>query len=505
MTTRSQGGSFRTVSSAGVTGVCVLGLLVGCVTPNPETATTVSAPKTPASKTFTSFSPALRCMDDLMLAHGKREITITTAGIKDATQKVSVGTKEMLIRALNMMSRKSKAFSYIDYDQENAAFFNDAQRASGQAGFNIPSYYIRGAITQLDDNTLQSQAGASIATPFMDLGLSKDQIVSLVSVDLNVGETVSRQVIADAGSSNTMAVVRGGTSGDGGGKIGKVGLNISISLDKSEGLGSAVRALVELGAIETMGQFTHTPYWKCLQIEKTNPKMLEQARDWYDSMQPKDQIAFVQRKLAGAGLYKGEPTGAMDPATVDAISRYQNANQLIANGRMSFELYFSMLDDEAPMSDDPSKAGQAPMRMTQDVAPIPVRVTSDRGDAPTYRAKETLTASVELGRNAFLYCFYQDADNVIVRLFPNRFQPNAYVTARSVALSSDRTPAKIRFDKAGRERVACMASDVDVAMPAELKQKDLTPLKVESLDQIGGIFRAASPRTSESRLEVSVQ
>lgn len=481
-------------------------LLGGCITPNPETANIAAAPKTPASKTFTSFTPALRCMDDLMIAYGKQDITITTAGVKDSTQKAAVGTKEMLINAINQMSRKSKAFSYIDYDQENLSFFNDAQRASGQVGFKVPSYYIRGAITQIDDNALESQAGASLATPFADLGISRDQIVSLVSVDMNVGETVTRQIISDAGSSNTMAVVRAGKSGEAGGKIGKIGLNISISLNQAEGLGSAVRALVELGTIETMGQFTRTPYWKCLQIEKTNPAMRTQARDWYDVMKPAEQITFIQRKLAGAGAYAGPIDGLPSQGLTDSIASYQARNQLIADGRINFDLYYSLLDDENPAAAGGPQQAALTMPKAQ-LAPLSVKVTSDRGDHPSYGVGEVLQASAELNRDAFLYCFYQDADGAIARLFPNRYQgADPLVRSRRVVLSADKQPVKIRFDSRGvKERVTCYASETDLILPSEMKEKELVPLSVRSLGELAGKMRQSNPALIENMIEVTVR
>jgi hypothetical protein len=489
-----------------VAALTIASLVASCVTPNPETANIAAAPKTPASKTFTSFTPALRCMDDLMLAYGKQDITITTAGVKDSTQKAAVGTKEMLINAINQMSRKSRAFAYIDYDPENISFFNDAQRASGQAGYKVPSYYIRGAITQIDDNALESQAGFSLATPFADLGISKDQIVSLVSVDMNVGETVSRQIISDAGSSNTMAVVRAGKAGEAGGKIGKVGLNINISLNQAEGLGAAVRALIELGAIETMGQFTHTPYWKCLQIEKTNPKMREQARDWYDTMKADEQYTFVQRKLAGAGAYAGPIDGRNSQALTDSIAAYQARNQLIADGRPSFELYYDLLDDEKPAA--PGGAQQAALTMPKSqLTPLSAKVTTDRGDRPSYGVGEVLQASVDINRDAFLYCFYQDGDGTIARLFPNRYQgADPLVRSRHMVLSSDKQTVKIRFDRSGaKERVACYASETDLILPPELKEKELVPLPVKSLSELAGKLRQSNPALVDSMVEASIR
>ncbi len=480
-----------------IAGLVVTTMIAGCM-PNPETASIAAAPKTAASKTFTSFTPALRCMDDLLMTYGKRGITITSSGITDATAKVAVGTKEMLLTAINTMSRKSKAFSFVDYDQNNMAFFNEATAAGG--GHLPPMFYIRGAITQVDDNALETQAGGAISTPFADLGLSRDQIVSLITMDMNIGETVSRQIISDAGSSNTMAVVRAGRSGEAGGKIGKAGLSLNISLNQSEGMGASVRALVELGLIETIGQWTKIPYWNCLQIEKTNPKMMETARDWFDSMGSEEQVRYMQRKMTAAGYYSGKASGDLDGATRDAISAFQNANGLIANGRINFETYYATLDDSHPIADDTKLK---PLSNTK--IPVPLQVVSDQGLEPVYQVGSILNAKVDVGSKAFVYCYYKDAINYTVRLFPNKYQNNAYGPARSVLLSSPQSQVKIRFDQAGKEFVMCLASENDVVLPPFLKDKDLVPLSVSSLEEIESYFRKANPSVSVARLNITVK
>src|SRR5579859_7102762 len=77
--------------------------LMGCQ-PNPETAQIAAQPQTAPARTITSFNDALRCMDELFLAQGKKDIYITSAGIPDATGMVAAGTKEMLITAISKMS-----------------------------------------------------------------------------------------------------------------------------------------------------------------------------------------------------------------------------------------------------------------------------------------------------------------------------------------------------------------------------------------------------------------
>lgn len=499
-------------SRRAVTGLCITSMLSACVTdaPRPETATVVAAVKTPVTKAVTNFTPALRCMDDLLLAYGKKDIVITTAGIPDSTGKVMAGTKEMLISAASRMSIKSKALSFIDYDTERndlLALFQDMQ-AAGAFQHKLPNYYIRGAITQLDENAIDSQRGGGISLPFLDVGMSKDQVSSVVSMDMNIGETTTRMIMPGVNASNSLIVTRSGDSKDAGGKIGKAGFSFNMSLNKAEGLGSGVRALVELGMIEVVGKLTSTPYWKCLEIEKTNPLMLEQAREWYDGMSPVERTKLVQRKLAGMSMYSGPIDGAVSRELSGSVGKYQAENGLVADGRINFDLYYALLDaDQALVADPGAKSlaiSSAPR--SENPGPMTVKLDSDRGTRPTYRLKELLQAKVQLSTDGILYCYYRDTSGVIARIHPNRFSPDPFLKAnRSISLPPENSPFKIKFDAPGREQISCYGSARELALPANLKGADLTPLKVGSMDEIGKAFRAANPGVAEAKLDIVIQ
>ncbi len=250
----------------------VLTLLAACQ-PRPETAYDVANPRTAAVRNIGNFNEALRCMDDMFLAQGKQDIYITTAGIPDATGLIAAGTKEMFITAVSRMSAKSNAFRFVDYDPTQT----DVQVLSELVGlhddFVAPNYYVRGAITQLDSNVLQSSASAGVSIPGMDLAINGNQVVSVVSIDLNVGKLITRQILPGISASNSIAVVQSGKGADVGGFIGKAGLSLSVSLDKSEGFHQAVRNLIELSTIEILGKLTRVPYWQCLSIEFDEPEL----------------------------------------------------------------------------------------------------------------------------------------------------------------------------------------------------------------------------------------
>jgi hypothetical protein len=513
--------SFQARKSARRTGTALataaLTLLAACQT-RPEAAYDVVHPQTAAVRNIGNFNEALRCMDDMFLAQGKRDIYITTAGIPDATGLIATGTKEMFITAVSRMSAKSDAFRFVDYDPTQT----DVQVLSELVGlhddFVAPNYYVRGAITQLDSNVLQSSGSAGVSIPGMDLAINGNQIVSVVSIDLNVGKLVTRQIIPGISSSNSIAVVQSGKGADVGGFIGKAGLSLSVSLDKSEGFHQAVRNLIELSTIEILGKLTKVPYWQCLSIESTNPSYRTEARGWFDIMGEGERQRFVSAALVRTGYLPGGSDGTA-PGFSDAIARYQSDNDLVPNGRVDFDLYYRMLANEARHPGSKTAAAAAPTTGAATAAVTPATppaepprlvMSTPRGPKPDYRVGETMVLAVQSTQDAYVYCYYQDASGTVARIFPNRFQPDALMRA-GVLTEIPPTGSKsfaLRFDKAGStEAVACLGADREVGLrlPDKLKAQDLEPLPVSGLDDVAAQFRAIpGARVDDARLAVEV-
>jgi peptidoglycan hydrolase-like protein with peptidoglycan-binding domain/curli biogenesis system outer membrane secretion channel CsgG len=507
----------KTIASSGVALAALAA--VGCE-PLPETAHTVVNPQTAPVRTITSFNDSLRCMDDLFLARGIKDVYITSAGVPDATGAIAAGTKEMLITAVAQMSAKSNAFHFVDYDPTQI----DVQVLSEMVGlrkdFVAPSYYIRGAITQLDSGVLSSTNAAAISTPFLSLAASKDQVVSIISVDLNLGKLVTRQILGGMSSSNSIAVVRTGKGADVGGVIGKgggqAGLTFSVALDKSEGLHQAVRNLIELSTIEILGKLTRVSYWQCLKIEQSNPTYRTEAREWFDTMSAQDRVKFVKANLTRAGYYQGPADSALDPGLRDAIARYQAEHDVVANGRIDFDLYYRLLGESR------QEVTAAPAAPVAAPAPEPPATTSPAASAPpptiqlqankggkAFRVNDSLVLNAVTSQDGFLYCYYQDAEGSIARIYPNRFQPDAFVHGgNAVEIPPGREkPFNIKLDKShAKEAVACVASPLElgVKLPEALKKQDLEALPVRSLNDIIDSFRQLSGPLSEGWLAIEV-
>lgn len=460
-------------------------LAAGCTTA-PEKATVIRQPTTAPTRTLSSFSEGLRCMDSLLWQYGKHDIYLTSNGIPDATGRLWGGTKEMLITAVSRMSDRSKAFSFIDFepalDSVNALYWMVGVRPE----FRAPSYYIRGAVTQLDENVVAEAQSAGVSLPYFDLSVSKDQTVSVISVDLSVGELVTRKIIPGVSTSNSIAVVSSGKGADAGGTIHKAGLSFNISLNRSEGAHQALRTLIELSTIEVLGKLTQVPYWQCLGADQTASNFMSEARDWFDAMSTEEQVSFAQRVLAADGYYGGPVNGDLDAPTKTAIGRYQADHDLIASGRMDFDLYYRMLSAPKSGALAPASAageakppGPANDPRAAEAPPAPdLILSSDRGPQPTYHKGETLVVKAETTSDGFLYCYYADAKGAIARIFPNRFQPDAFVPAnRQIIIPpGPPRPFNLRMDTAGvQESIACVVSpqELGVGLPDRFKSADL--------------------------------
>jgi peptidoglycan hydrolase-like protein with peptidoglycan-binding domain len=470
---------------------------------DPQRAAEVAQPKTLPVRTITSFSASLRCMDDLFLQFGRTNNFLTSQGIPDETGQVRAGTKEMLISAVSAMSVKSNAFSFVDFDQGQVDidWLQKASAAPGSllpADFTIPNFYIRGAVTQLDSDVISDSAGAQLRVAAVNLGASAEQAVSVVSIDLNIGNVQSRRMYPGISASNSIAVRRSGAAAEGGAQLETYGVNFNLALNKNEGVAQAVRTLVELSTIEVLGKLVQVPYWRCLQIEQTNPEIVAISRSWFESMGEKERVSFAQRALKGVGRYDGPITGTLDAATREAIGAYQAEQRLIADGRVNYDLYAALISGDLALGKSPpAEAPSVPYRPAALPVRPPIVLTASTAKAPQHRysAGEPFTVTLRSTAEAFAYCYYRDASGSIVRIFPNQFQPDPLIEADQVVQipTAEAGFELVPAQPGSREEVLCLATDRDVGilLPAALKAADLAPLPVGSVEELRTSFELA--------------
>jgi hypothetical protein len=115
----------------------------------------------------------------------------------------------------------------------------------------------------------------------------------------------------------------------------------------------------------------------------------------------------------------------------------------------------------------------AALRDRDGLGPLAFEVTSGRGRDPAYRIGEKLTLVLRSDRDAWLRCFYRQADRRWVKIFPNAYQRSARLAAgRALTVPGSGHPFDLTVaGPVGTELVKCFAAtrDLDADLPPELR------------------------------------
>ncbi|MBT4017183.1 MAG: DUF4384 domain-containing protein [Alphaproteobacteria bacterium] len=127
------------------------------------------------------------------------------------------------------------------------------------------------------------------------------------------------------------------------------------------------------------------------------------------------------------------------------------------------------------------------------LGPFRFALRSNRGETPVYNIGEKLHLEIRLDQDAWLYCFYRQADGRMLKIFPNRYHQNARVTGGKLqTLPGSMLPFDLVFgEPAGTELVKCfaVASDISDKLPKSIRSNNF-PVLPEGMDfRLPHIFR----------------
>lgn len=496
--------------------VAIAGALGGCATSLDVTKKTVEktnvakiGPEAAPFRTITGFSSALRCMDNLMIDYGVRDVSMLVEEILDNTKKINAGTRDMLITAVSDMTRRSRAIRLIAYGKDSTNAISFLASAQRQTAYEvIPQFDIKGSVSQFDENVIRNQKDVGIGfQPFINLGISRDAASSILGLDLSVLATEDMSVLPGVTSRNSVVILKTGRGLDGDAAYHKFGVSFSMNLNKSEGQTQALRGLVELAVIELMGKLTKTPYWSCLGGDpSTNEEIKLEMSDWYYSMASGrgEIVAYFQNQLRRRGFYVGPVDGEFNPAIDEALGNYRAALKMSNEAVIDEKFFYAFLNTDHTKIKAPAQPAVYASAVAAPVAPAatpqarplpsaePLKLALLTSNNQTSFAKgEPITLNLKPSRDAFVYCYLQDENAKITRFFPNRFAKDPLVqTSRPLSLPGTMRFQLVMNSKGVKETIACYATQRDVLkdLPANVVGNDFEPLAIGSLDQIRAAF-----------------
>jgi len=475
-------------------------------------------------RAVSNFNDSLACMDQMLRDSHFGTVLITSKAIPDASGKVYVSAKDMVITSLSEMSRTSNAFRFVDYEvdplrQDTVQTLSGLLMQNSQMAIQMPQLYVSGSISFMDQNVLIDQRSLGMASIEAELGISRDLIGSVIGMELHLGDFVTRTLIPGVHSANEIALSSKGFGFDAGGRIRKAGVQLEIGKDYSQGVGPATRTLIDLSMIELVGKWARVPYWQCVALDQSHPEFQRQLRDWYMEMDDGARMRFLQRGLRANGYYNGDIGGrTITQPLRDAVRRFQLDSRMAVTGELSFETYenlarryvrtdgaghFERIGWGMPDSAQSRLPGEL-AQLPRDGAP-PLDSTKPRPPAvqitlPTAGSARTLGEAllfnITVDRTSYLRCYYRDAAGSIAQIYPNPLQPAAQVEGNRSLMVPDATNPQsfsIQLTRPGAEELRCLASASNPSskLPAMLQQGPLEPIRAPSLDAVQKAYQKA--------------
>jgi Domain of unknown function (DUF4384) len=472
-----------------------------------ETQTVRSGPEAPPFRSITGFSAGLRCMDNMMIEYGVRDVSMLVEDIFDQTKKVNAGTRDMLITAVSDMTRRSRAIRINAFGRDATNVISFLAQAQRQSPYDvIPQYDIKGSVSQFDEQVIRNtqDLGASFR-PFLNLGLSRDAATNILGLDLSVLSTDDMSVLNGVTSRNAVVILKAGKGFDADAAYHKLGVSFSMSLSRSEGQSQALRGLVELAAIELMGKLTKTPYWRCLGADaQTNDEIKLEMSDWYFAMARSriELVGYFQNQMRRRGYYDGPIDGQFNPAIDEAIANYREAVGMSKEPVIDEALFKSYLNTEqtkVPRPAQPARFVKAELPAAPQAAPAGVAAMRFAAPLAANTTKlapgEPIALVLQPQADKHVYCYLQDENARITRFYPNRFAKDSLIaSSRPLTLPGPMRFALAMNSKGAPETVACFATprDVSAQLPQAAVGVDFEPLQIASLEQLRGAFADAS-------------
>ena len=480
--------------------------------------TTHNLPAVEPVRAITSFSDSLGCMDDLLRQSNIGETVVAVKTVKDPSGKAAVAAGEMIVTALSQMSKTSGAFKVADFEvdplkQDTVQTLTNLLLPTGSMAIPAPQLYISGAISYLDQGVLRKSNSAGVSYGENgELGISGDLQTTALGLELHIGDFLTRTLYPGIDSANEIVAANKGFGIDGGAKIKKTGVQFSLERNLSQGVGGAMRTLVDLGTIELVGKLTKVPYWQCLSLDQAHPEFQRELLDWYGGMGERSKVKFFQTGLKNLGYYSGKVDGKSSKEFREALSAFQKDNKATPSGFINFESYERLMKNyvKTDANGNFKKVGLEPSDDKEDQPRDGYPVLNSDRDAPinvginlnksTYRRGDKLELDVNVDRDStYLACFYQDTSKSITQVYPNPVQGESITSKNSPLKIPGSDAFTLSLNEKGKESVMCMASYYSVADKLQTNFGDaFNPLKVKDMKALSEQLKTCLLYTSPS-------
>ncbi len=309
------------------------------------------AESTPPETTRTEFTQGLRCFGGLTKAYGVSLLYVSSSDVEDATGIAGASGGEIPAQATSMLQSAivgvgGKVVYVANYPVLSANLFKvhglPLPKDNKQAP--SPKIYMDATISAYDRAILNDRVGGSEDGEDGGFSVSRDLTSSMITVDINLLQLPSMIMAQRAQAVNSIELKDTRLDGDFDVTVFGVGIDFDASIKGLAARHEAVRSLLELGVIQSLGRYLTLPWWDCSPLHsKRDPVVVENLQNFYRSLDDPNRVARIQTELSKRGYPIAEANGELDKITIEAIQRFQLDRELPWEPQITEEFFITVM------------------------------------------------------------------------------------------------------------------------------------------------------------------
>lgn len=296
----------------------------------------------------TAMRQPLALLGEMSKVYGAKKLYIQCERFGDDTGAGMASGAEIPLDILEMIKTSVNSVGgnvfYVPYNpnyiigQERTGYAKPKSKIT-------PNIIISGAITEFDRALVGTDRKMDVGLPGKHasggFGGGKGDTLSQITLDINLIDYDTMTMIPKMQAINTVMVSRGKKDAGFGFEIFGASLGYQSGVKYVQGRHAAVRALVELSVLESIGRYLNLPYWRYLPENKPDPLVIDNIRSSFSRTEEKGKVMTIQALLTKYG-HKIEPTGSVDPQTEEALRKFKAKFMNIQNSNIDEETFIAL-------------------------------------------------------------------------------------------------------------------------------------------------------------------
>ena len=258
----------------------------------------------------TPYDNALKEFGRMLEAYNISPIRVQSKIISNLTadQSLPTNVSRMLITGVNKIGPE---VVYIPYDPQ---YYVGESTTGGNIQRTLPQIVIAGGITEYAKELIEKQRELKMDAKIQkgDFGSNYDydggvgykagESISRIAFDMHLLAYTTQASITGTNVSNSVYLRKTELGWGVGAFFQGIGLTFDYNLRKKQNIYYAIRLLVELSVLESLGKYFDVPYWRVLDGAKSDQAMIFRLKEEFADLPVSEQILYIKEYLFFHGV-----------------------------------------------------------------------------------------------------------------------------------------------------------------------------------------------------------